>query len=96
MNNVSYLTFAFLSWISVLASLATPACAKASDNNIASAQSVPVNPPQTNLLRSAASMGATVLEGRGMLVNQAGLNIYKWTGARVDEGVLRSALDEVL
>ena len=43
-----------------------------------------MNPPQTNLLRTAASAGATVLDGRGMLVNQAALNIYQWTGVRVD------------
>jgi pimeloyl-ACP methyl ester carboxylesterase len=36
MNNVRYLTFAFLSWISFLTSLATPVGAKASDNNIVS------------------------------------------------------------
>ena len=36
MNNLSYLTFAFLSWISVFTSLATPACAKASGNDIVS------------------------------------------------------------
>ena len=30
-----------------------------------------MNPPQTDLLRTAASHGATVLDGRGMLVNQA-------------------------
>jgi shikimate dehydrogenase len=55
-----------------------------------------MNPPQTNLLRAAASTGATVLDGRGMLVNQAALNIYKWTGVRVDTAVLRSALDDAL
>jgi shikimate dehydrogenase len=55
-----------------------------------------MNPPQTNLLRTAASRGATVLDGRGMLVNQAALNISNWTGVRVDTAVLRSALDGVL
>jgi shikimate dehydrogenase len=55
-----------------------------------------MNPPQTHLLRTAASHGATVLDGRGMLVNQAALNIWYWTGVRVDTGVLRSALDAVL
>ena len=55
-----------------------------------------MNPPQTNLLRTAASHGATVLDGRGMLVNQAALNIWNWTGVQVDTDVLRSALDEVL
>ena len=55
-----------------------------------------MNPPQTNLLRTAASRGATVLDGRGMLVNQAALNISNWTGVRVDTAVLRSALDGAL
>jgi shikimate dehydrogenase len=55
-----------------------------------------MNPPQTHLLRTAASKGATVLDGRGMLVNQAALNIWHWTGGRVDTAVLRSALDGVL
>ena len=55
-----------------------------------------MNPPQTNLLRTVASHGATVLDGRGMLVNQAALNIWNWTGVQVDTDVLRSALDEVL
>ena len=55
-----------------------------------------MNPPQTNLLRTAASHGATVLDGRGMLVNQAALNIWHWTGVRVDTAVLRSTLDTVL
>jgi shikimate dehydrogenase len=54
-----------------------------------------MNPPQTDLLRTAASHGATVLDGRGMLVNQAALNIWNWTGVRVDSAVLRSGLDEV-
>ena len=54
------------------------------------------NPPQTNLLRTSASHGATVLDARGMLVNQAALNIWHWTGVRVDTAVLRSTLDTVL
>jgi shikimate 5-dehydrogenase len=37
-----------------------------------------------------------VLDGRGMLVNQAALNIWHWTGVRVDTAVLRSTLDAVL
>lgn len=55
-----------------------------------------MNPPQTHLLRTAASHGATVLDGRGMLVNQAALNIRHWTGVRVDPAVLRATLDRVL
>jgi shikimate dehydrogenase len=55
-----------------------------------------MNPPQTHLLRTAAAHGAAVLDGRGMLVNQAALNIWYWTGIRVDTAVLRSTLDGVL
>jgi shikimate dehydrogenase len=55
-----------------------------------------MNPPQTHLLRTAARHGTTVLDGRGMLVNQAALNIWHWTGVRVDTGVLRVTLDGVL
>jgi shikimate 5-dehydrogenase len=55
-----------------------------------------MNPPQTNLLRTAASHGATVLDGRGMLVNQAARNIWHWPGVRVDTAVLRSTLDRAL
>jgi shikimate dehydrogenase len=55
-----------------------------------------MNPPQTHLLRAAAARGATVLDGRGMLVNQAALNIRYWTGVEVDTAVLRAALDAVL
>jgi shikimate dehydrogenase len=36
-----------------------------------------MNPPQTNLLRTAAAHGAAVLDGRGMLVNQAALEGFK-------------------
>jgi shikimate dehydrogenase len=57
---------------------------------------VSMNPPQTNLLRTAAAHGAAVLDGRGMLVNQAALNIWYWTGIRVDTAVLRATLDGVL
>jgi shikimate dehydrogenase len=55
-----------------------------------------MNPPQTHLLRTATSKGATVLDGRGMLVNQAALNIWHWTSVQVDTAVLRSTLDAVL
>lgn len=55
-----------------------------------------MNPPQTNLLRAALARGATILDGRGMLVNQAALNIFHWTGVEVDVAILRASLDEVL
>jgi shikimate dehydrogenase len=54
-----------------------------------------MNPLQTHLLRTTAAHGAAVLDGRGMLVNQAALNIWYWTGIRVDTAVLRLTLDGV-
>lgn len=55
-----------------------------------------MNPPETHLLRTAAARGARVLDGRGMLVNQAALNIWYWTGVQVDTMVLGAALDAIL
>jgi shikimate dehydrogenase len=55
-----------------------------------------MNPPQTHLLRTAAACGATILDGRGMLVNQAARNIWHWTGVDVDVAILRASLDEVI
>ncbi|NTW00872.1 MAG: hypothetical protein HGA19_06110 [Oscillochloris sp.] len=55
-----------------------------------------MNPPQIHLLRMAATCGATVLDGRGMLVNQAACNIWNGISVHVDLAVLRLALDEAL
>lgn len=55
-----------------------------------------MNPPRTHLLRTAEARGATILDGRGMLVNQAARNIWYWTGVEVDVAVLRASLDTVL
>lgn len=55
-----------------------------------------MNPPQTHLLHEAAARGATILDGRGMLVNQAARNIWYWTGVEVDVAVMRASLDEAL
>jgi shikimate dehydrogenase len=57
---------------------------------------VVMNPPQTRLLRVAASRGARVLGGLDMLINQAAKNIWLWTGVTVETRVLRAALDSAL
>lgn len=53
------------------------------------------NPPQTHLLRTAAERGCTPLDGRGMLVNQARVNMRLWTGVDADGAVMRRVLDEL-
>jgi len=57
---------------------------------------VVVNPPATRLLRVAAERGCTVLDGLGMLVNQAVIAFQAWTGVQPDSGVMREALEEFL
>ena len=52
------------------------------------------NPPRTALLVAAEAAGATILDGVGMLVNQAVLGIRLWTGLDADPAVLRAALAE--
>lgn len=54
------------------------------------------NPPMTPFLRAAADRGARVLDGRGMLVQQAAVNIGLWTGVEADREIMRAALDSVL
>ncbi len=53
------------------------------------------NPPITHLLRDAAAAGCTTLDGRGMLVNQARVNIRLWTGVDADGTVMRNVLNEL-
>ena len=53
------------------------------------------NPPVTQLLRDAATAGCVTLDGRGMLVNQARVNIRLWTGIDADGAVMRAVLDEL-
>lgn len=53
------------------------------------------NPPITHLLRDAAAAGCTTLDGRGMLVNQARVNIRLWTGVDADGTVMRAVLDDL-
>jgi len=54
------------------------------------------NPPQTKLLRDAAERGCRVLDGPGMLVNQAVIGYRIWTGVDPDATVMREALEEYL
>jgi shikimate dehydrogenase len=50
------------------------------------------NPPRTRFLREAEERGATVLDGVGMLVEQAVIGIRHWTGREPDRQVMRQAL----
>lgn len=54
------------------------------------------NPPQTPFLQRARAAGATTLDGRGMLVNQAAVNIKLWTGIEPDEAVMGQALESAI
>ncbi|MDH3683020.1 MAG: shikimate dehydrogenase [Acidimicrobiia bacterium] len=51
------------------------------------------NPPRTRFLDEASARGAAVVDGTGMLVNQAAENIRLWTDRVVDRAVLRAALE---
>lgn len=54
------------------------------------------NPPRTRLLREAAELGCSTLDGLGMLVNQAVVGFKIWTGVAPDAEVMREALEEYL
>ena len=54
------------------------------------------NPPQTRLLREAQDRGCRTLDGLGMLVAQAAVNMELWTGVVADRPVMRHALEEAL
>jgi shikimate dehydrogenase len=54
------------------------------------------NPPDTPFLKRAAQAGATTLDGRGMLLNQAAINIELWTGVDPDREVMGAALDQAI
>jgi shikimate dehydrogenase len=51
------------------------------------------NPPDTPFLQRARQAGATTIDGRGMLLNQAAINIKLWTGVDPDHDVMGKALD---
>jgi len=53
------------------------------------------NPPQTRLVRDAASRGCRVIDGIGMLVNQGITGIEYWTGIRPDGAVMRQTLEDI-
>jgi len=54
------------------------------------------NPPQTRLLREAQNRGCRTLDGLGMLVAQAAVNMELWTGVVADRPVMRRALEDAL
>lgn len=54
------------------------------------------NPPQTRFLRDAAAKGCLVLDGLGMLVNQAVISFRLWTGVEADASAMRDAVEEFL
>lgn len=62
--------------------------------NMAVADVIP-NPPRTRLIRDAAALGCTVIDGLGMLVNQGVIGIKYWTGQDVDPRVMRAKLEEL-
>lgn len=53
------------------------------------------NPPRTRLIREAEAIGATVVDGLGMLVNQGVIGIKYWSGVDVDPMVMRAKLEEI-
>ena len=50
----------------------------------------------TNLLKDAKAAGCQIVDGLGMVVNQAVLGVKYWTGQEVDPAVMRKKLLEVL
>ncbi|MSO26308.1 MAG: shikimate dehydrogenase [Candidatus Nanopelagicaceae bacterium] len=55
-----------------------------------------VNPPQTNLIKYAAGIGAKTIDGLGMVVNQAVIGVKYWTNFEVDPAVMYTELKRVL
>jgi len=55
-----------------------------------------VDPPDTHLIRTVRDRGCTVLDGMGMVVNQAVIAFHYWTGVDANAEVMRGALREVL
>src|SRR5205085_12688959 len=53
------------------------------------------NPPRTRLIRDAEQRGCAVLDGLGMLVNQAVIGIRYWTGTDPEPNVMRRTLEEI-
>ena len=55
-----------------------------------------VDPPDTHLIRTARDSGCVVLDGMGMVVNQAVIAFQYWTGVDANAEVMRGALREVV
>ena len=53
------------------------------------------NPPHTRFLAAAEARGCRIVDGHGMLVEQAVTGILYWTGIRVDGSVMRAKLAEI-
>ncbi len=49
------------------------------------------HPLETPLLRGALDRGAAVVDGLGMLVHQAALQVERWTGAVAPVAAMRAA-----
>jgi shikimate dehydrogenase len=54
------------------------------------------HPLETALLRGARAHGATVVDGLGMLVHQAALQIERWTGLEAPVALMRAAAELAL
>jgi shikimate dehydrogenase len=54
------------------------------------------NPPDTPFLQRARQAGVLTLDGRGMLLNQAAINVRLWTGIDPDRTVMSTALDRAI
>lgn len=57
---------------------------------------VVINPLETLFLKDAAANGCVVLNGSGMIVNQAMLSIRYWTGVEVNSIVIQERLLDLL
>jgi shikimate dehydrogenase len=62
--------------------------------NLVVADVIP-NPPRTALIREAQARGCTVLDGRGMLVNQGVISVRHWLGLDPEPGVMRAEVHEL-
>jgi shikimate dehydrogenase len=54
------------------------------------------HPLQTTLLAAATAAGAKAIDGLGMLVHQAAIQQYLWTGTRPDPLIMRAAAEHEL
>lgn len=54
------------------------------------------NPARTRLIRDVEAKGCKIIDGLGMLVNQAVISFKNWTGVTPDATIMRDALEEFL